>query len=159
MYWDCKDVRVFWTDIGAVLSIVLNLSVPYSPIVLLHNTSSLNLTNWNKSILLTGITIAKKMLALCWKLPHTIARSQWINTYADIVNMYNIYDCTWILVSCEHCEEIQVRGWGVGSGRSSGFIFIFIIFSLLILFPLVPLGTTVHSTVHFLLCLKLFCVK
>lgn len=33
-----------------------------------------------------GITAAKKMLVLRWKLPHTVTKTQWINAYLDIIN-------------------------------------------------------------------------
>ena len=88
MYWECKDVKLFWGEVCSTLSNVLEVTVPCSPIVLLLNdTTSLKLACWKRRILLTGITAAKKMLALRWKPPHTVTKPHWINTYIDIINM------------------------------------------------------------------------
>ncbi len=41
----------------------------------------------DKLILLTGITAAKKLLALHWKPPQKATKAHWMNTYIDTVNM------------------------------------------------------------------------
>lgn len=65
MYWKCKDVKLFWGEGYAVLSIVLDVTVPCSPTVLLLNdTTPLTLTYWKRRMLLSGITAAKKMQLL-----------------------------------------------------------------------------------------------
>lgn len=88
MYWECKDVRLFWGEVCITLSNVLDVTVPCSPIVLLLNdTTTLKLTHSKKFMFLTGITAAKKMLALRWKPPHTITKPHWLNTYIDIIRM------------------------------------------------------------------------
>lgn len=87
MYWECKNVRLFWAVRCATLSDMLAVAVPCSPTALLLNDTSLKFTCLNRRILLTDITAAKKMLALRWKPPHTVTKAQWINTYADIINM------------------------------------------------------------------------
>lgn len=77
MYWECRDVNFFWDEVCATLSDVLGLTVPCSPtLLLLNDTASLNLTCISTHILLTGITAAKKMLALRWKPPHTVSGTQ-----------------------------------------------------------------------------------
>lgn len=87
-YWECKDERLFWGEVCATVSTVLDVTVPCSPIVLLLNdTTPLKLTCLKRRLLLTGITAAKKMLALCWKPPHKLRKPHWINTYIDIINM------------------------------------------------------------------------
>lgn len=85
MYGECKDVRLFWGEVCATLTTVLDLPAPCSPAVLLLNdTSSLKLPCWIRPILLTGITAAKKMLALSWKPPNTVTKCHWINTFLDV---------------------------------------------------------------------------
>lgn len=45
IYWECKDVRLFWGEVCATLSNALDVTVPCSPTVLLLNdTSPLKMT-------------------------------------------------------------------------------------------------------------------
>lgn len=88
MYWDCKNVQIFWKMVSSALSEALCIEVPCKPSILhLNEISGLNLNRAQTSLFLTGITAAKKMLAQRWKFPNALSRHQWTVTYLDILNM------------------------------------------------------------------------
>lgn len=88
MYWNCPGVVRFWKMIVTNLSDLLNTRVPYCPkLLLLNDTSYLNLSPHQVLTLLVGLTAAKKMLALRWQPPHSLSRNQWLQTLLDIAYM------------------------------------------------------------------------
>lgn len=88
MFWECHDVTVFWKAVSSTLSILLDIDIPYLPkVLLLNDTSSLNIFPAQTHILLAGLTAAKKMLALRWKPPYTLSRTQWLQTFLSITHM------------------------------------------------------------------------
>ncbi len=87
MIWKCNDAKLLWAEICAMLSDVFTVKVPCPPMALLLNdASSSKLTTLNRRILLRGITVAKNLLAMCWKPPHRVTKAHWMNTYADLVS-------------------------------------------------------------------------
>ena len=88
MYWECPDVASFWRLVSSTLSDLLEVDIPCSPkILLLNDTSSLNLPSTRIRILLAGLTAAKRMLALRWKPPHALTRTQWSQSFLSILYM------------------------------------------------------------------------
>ena len=88
MYWDCKKVKLFWEMISSMLSASLEITIPCLPsVLLLNDTSDLNLNRSQTALALTGITAAKKLLAQRWKSPDILSKRQWIVNYLDILNM------------------------------------------------------------------------
>jgi len=45
----------------------------------------LNINNQHKHTVLAGLTAAKKMIALRWKLPHSLSVKRWILTFLDVI--------------------------------------------------------------------------
>ena len=88
MFWECPAVSSFWKLVSSTLSELLEVDIPCSPeILLLNDTSLLNLSSTRTHTLLAGLTAAKKMLALRWKPPHTLTRAQWLQTFLSILYM------------------------------------------------------------------------
>ena len=88
MYWECPAVTSFWKLVSSTMSELLEVDIPCSPgILLLNDTSLLNLSSTRTHILLAGLTAAKKMLALRWKPPHTLTRAQWLQTFLSTLYM------------------------------------------------------------------------
>ncbi len=86
MFWECPSVVAFWRHICLTLSDMLEITIPQSPnLPLLNDDSTLELSLQQRRILWTGLTAAKKMLALRWQPPHTLSWQQWANSYLDIV--------------------------------------------------------------------------
>lgn len=70
MYWNCPGVVHFWKMTTTNLSDLLNTRVPYCPkLLLLNDTSCLNLSPHQLFTLLVGLMVAKKMSASRWQ-PH-----------------------------------------------------------------------------------------
>lgn len=88
MYWHCPKVEIFGKMVTSTLSTFLSVEIPQCPkLLLLNDTSSLAISKCHISVLFSGLTAAKKMLALHWKPPHSLSRSQWLNSLLDIVYM------------------------------------------------------------------------
>ena len=82
MYWYCEHVAHFWKMVTSTLSEMLGRDLPCTPTATL-----LNIFQYSKSekrIALSGLTAAKKILAQRWQPPHTLTRSQWLNTFLDL---------------------------------------------------------------------------
>ena len=78
----------FWKEISLTLSDILKIRIPVSPaLLLLNDDSSLNLSLQHKRILWAGLTAAKRMLALRWQPPHSLAWQHWANSFLEIVLM------------------------------------------------------------------------
>ncbi len=61
MFWDCPNVKSFWTVVSSMLSVILGVTIPCCPrLLLLNDTSPLNLTSTQTHTLLAGLTAAKK---------------------------------------------------------------------------------------------------
>lgn len=70
MFWECPDVVAFWKLVSSVLSDLTGENVPYCPkLLLLNDTSSLDLSAPLSRVLFAGLTAAKKMLALAVETP------------------------------------------------------------------------------------------
>ena len=82
------DVASFRKLVSSILSDLLEADIPCSnKILLLNDTSSLNLSSTRICILLAGLTAAKRMLALGWKPLHTLTRNQWLRSFLSILYM------------------------------------------------------------------------
>ena len=88
MFWECLPVARFWQNVASEVSTFVSGTVSATiPVVLLNDTSSLQISKCQKRIVLAGLTAAKKMVAVRWKPPHTLTIKQWLLTFLDIVYM------------------------------------------------------------------------
>lgn len=88
LVWQCPEVNRLWENISSILSVVMDRTVPCSTsLLLLHDISSLKLTINNSRLLLAGLTAAKRMIACCWKPPHTLSIKEWLSSYKDIAQL------------------------------------------------------------------------
>ena len=88
MVWECLGVVVFWKNVCRVLSLILSKQIPYSPTVLLLNDSSgLNLPAKLKRLFLAGLTAAKRLIPCRWKPPHSLSLKKWLLDFIDIAIM------------------------------------------------------------------------
>lgn len=65
MVWKCPEVNSFWQNVATTLSNILGRVIPHTPrLLLLNDTSNINLTVNDHRVLLAGLTAAKKTIAL-----------------------------------------------------------------------------------------------
>ena len=65
MYWLCDPVSLFWNRVSGYISKILGKIIPCSPrVLLLNDVSAFQLSIREKCVFLSGITAAKKLLAL-----------------------------------------------------------------------------------------------
>lgn len=73
MIWECPGVANFWKMVQSELSLLMSTPIPLSPSVfILNDLSQLKLPKSPRRVFLAGLTAAKKMLAVRWKLSHTL---------------------------------------------------------------------------------------
>ena len=88
MVWQCPEVNRFCENVSSVMSDIMGRDVPHSKhLLLLNDTSSLELTINDKSFLLAGLTAAKRMVACSWKPPHALLVREWLSSYQDIAQL------------------------------------------------------------------------
>jgi len=88
MVWQFPEVDRFWLNISSILSNLLARAVPHSQhLLLLNDTSSLDLTVNEKRLLLAGLTAVKKIIACRWKSPHMLSMGEWLLNYKEIAQM------------------------------------------------------------------------
>lgn len=88
MYWECPPVRDFWRQVSHKLTVLFEVTVPYSPATLLLNDlSQVKLKVARQRILLSGLTAAKKMVAIRWKPPHCLSIQAWTLMLLDIAQL------------------------------------------------------------------------
>lgn len=88
MIWECPPVIQFWNVVANMLSDFVNVKIPVSiPVLILNDLSSLCISKLEKCVVLSGLTAAKKMIAVRWKPPHSISKKQWLMTLFDIIHM------------------------------------------------------------------------
>lgn len=86
MMWECPEVTDLWSMIAEKLLTILSTAIRPSPsVLLLNDVSQLHLRAAQKHVFFSGLTAAKKLLALRWKPPHTLSFRQWALTFLDIV--------------------------------------------------------------------------
>lgn len=106
VYWECPGVVGFWKEISLTLSDILKIKIPVSPaLLLLNDDSSLILSLQHRRILWAGLTAAKKMLALRWQPPHSLAWQQWANSFLEIVLM------EWSVARMHGANHKTLQGW------------------------------------------------
>ena len=87
-FWDCPEVNEFWRRVTTTLKDILELEISCGlRLLLLSNDSSYTLSLTQKKLFFCGLTAAKKMLALRWKPPHSLAWTHWMHSFLDIANM------------------------------------------------------------------------
>ena len=70
------------------ISKILGKTIPCSPrVLLLNDVSAFQLSIREKCVFLSGITAAKKLLALRWKPPHDLSEKHWFNLWMEILQM------------------------------------------------------------------------
>ena len=88
MIWQCPEVNRFWKNISSTLSDIIGRAIPHSEhLLLLNDTSSLQLNITDRRLLLAGLTAAKKIVVCRWKSPHTLSVREWISSYRDIIQL------------------------------------------------------------------------
>ena len=88
MVWQCPEVNRFWHSASSIMSIIIEVPIPFSPcLLLLNDTSSLKLTINNRRLLLAGLTAAKRMIVCRWKPPHALSVRKWLSSYRDIAQL------------------------------------------------------------------------
>lgn len=84
MFGECPDVYAFRRQLSSTLSDMLEVTIPWSPtLLLLNDDCCLELSLQQRCILWAGLTAAKKMLALRWQPPHTLSWQQWANSFLE----------------------------------------------------------------------------
>ena len=79
-------VAGFWQNVASELTTFVSGTVAATiPVLLLNDTSSLQISKCQKRIVLAGLTAAKKMVAVRWKPLHSLTIKQWLLTFLDIV--------------------------------------------------------------------------
>ena len=88
MYWLCEPVSLFWNRVSGYISKILGRTIPCTPqVLLLNDVSGLQFSIGEKCVFLSGITAAKKLLALRWKPPHDLSEKHWVNMWMEILQM------------------------------------------------------------------------
>lgn len=88
MVWECPAVENFWREVIAIISNILKVHIPFLPhIVLLNDDTTLKLTRYQKILLFNGLTVAKKILAIRWKPPHSLNIQQWYCSFLDALSL------------------------------------------------------------------------
>lgn len=74
MVWDCREVKGYWENVSTVLSTLLRrLIIVSQDILLLNDTSALELNIQGRQLLLAGIIAAKRMVVRHWKPSHLLS--------------------------------------------------------------------------------------
>ena len=86
MMWNCPPVSQFWSKASAKLSDLVSVTIPVTiPVLLLIDLSEVNIIKLKKRTVLAGLTAAKKLEALRWKLPHYLTIGHWALTFLDAI--------------------------------------------------------------------------
>lgn len=83
MFWDCPEVKNF----PSTLKDILETDICCPKLLLLNDDSSYSFSSSQKKLLFSGLTAAKKTLALCWEPPQSLDLSHWLYSFLDIANM------------------------------------------------------------------------
>lgn len=81
MVWEFPRVAEFWKRVAEMLSNILSKTIPYLPeVLLLDDSSNLELCVKQKRLWLAGLTAAKRLIACRWKAPHYVNIQRWLKT-------------------------------------------------------------------------------
>ncbi len=79
--WECPTVHAFWREVAGSLSELFQLEINSTPqSMLLDNDSDLQLGPAQRQVWLSASTVAKRMMAVRWKPPHSLSIPQWIQS-------------------------------------------------------------------------------
>lgn len=89
-FWHCTPIFQFWKNITTALTTFFGCDIPMCPsLCILGNTSSINLDQHAKQILLVALTIAKKTILMNWKTRHKTNINLWKNLLLDYITLDN----------------------------------------------------------------------
>lgn len=88
LVWQCPEGNRFWENVSNIMSSIIERAIPHSQcLLLLNDTSFLELTTNDRRHLLAGLTAAKRMVACRWKPPHALSVREWLSSYRDIAQL------------------------------------------------------------------------
>lgn len=88
MVWQCPEVFQFWENVAKILPNITGRAIPCTPrLLLLDDTSKLNMTINNRRIFFAGFTAAKKMIVCRWKSVQPLTVREWLLSYRDIIQL------------------------------------------------------------------------
>lgn len=87
-FWDCSALKPFWRQLANDVSILLDKDITLtSNLFFLSDFSALELSLFQKNLLLAAFTAAKKLLVSRWNPPHLMCRHMWALSLLDIISM------------------------------------------------------------------------
>lgn len=67
IYWDCPEIRSYWTTVQSVVQQVIGIDIPLTPLAYILNATSCQLGRLSSRLLLHILTAAKCLIAAFWK--------------------------------------------------------------------------------------------
>ncbi len=104
MIWDFPGVTNFWNMVKENMFTILNVSIPFSPsVVILNDLSDIQLNKMEKQVFLAGLTAAKKIVATKWKPPHSLKGDAKFTLHVTYMHLADAF-----IQSDLHCIQVTV---------------------------------------------------